>query len=173
MRQGQGRFPPAIRRIGSGIAFVLFVPVLLIAGLLTLVFVLPALWVRGLWLRFRWQRTYGRHGKRILVVYSESPIWHDYIHENWFPLLKDVAVILDWSERSKWRQPAPLEIKIFRHWGGQREFNPLAVLIPVRGKVRTIRFWQAFKDFKHGNSQALHEAETEMFEFAKIARDAV
>ncbi len=165
-------FRSVIGKIGRGIAFVLFGSVLVIAVPILLIVVLPALWIRGLWLRLSWQRTYGRQGRRILLVYSESPNWHDYVVQNWLPLMNDVAVTLNWSERSKWRYPTPLEVKVFKHWGGEREFNPLAVLFPVRGKVRTIRFFQPFKDFKHGNPKALREAETEMFEFAEMARNA-
>ncbi len=47
-------------------------------------------------------------------------------------------------------------------WGGDREFNPLAIVIPERGPVQVIRFWQAFRDHKHGRDRALRVAEAEL-----------
>src|SRR5439155_18714445 len=43
-------------------------------------------------------------GKDILLVYSDSPIWHDYMETQVLPLVKERAVILNWSERNKWSQ---------------------------------------------------------------------
>lgn len=123
-------------------------------------------YLRGVLLRLRWKREYGRSGKHILLVYSQSPNWQEYIESNWLPRLREHAVIVDWSLRPSWRRPFPLEIKAFRHWGGgETEFNPMAIIFPSRGKVRTIRFWQPFRDFKHGKTVTLEEAEKDLFEF--------
>jgi len=46
----------------------------------------------------------------------------------------------------------------------------LALLFPRRGRVRTLRFWQAFRDLKHGNELALRTAEVELFEFIQSIR---
>lgn len=51
--------------------------------------------------------------------------------------------MLNWSERAEWPEHHPLEGRIFRMWAGDREFNPVAIVIPKRGPVRVIRFWQA------------------------------
>lgn len=38
------------------------------------------------------------NGEDTLLVYSDSPIWHDYMTEHVLPLVKDRAIILNWSE---------------------------------------------------------------------------
>jgi len=37
-------------------------------------------------------------GKDILFVYSDSPIWHEYMATQILPLVQDRAVVLNWSE---------------------------------------------------------------------------
>jgi hypothetical protein len=144
--------------------------VVLLAVLLpVLVLAVPFL-AAGAWLdgrkRRRLQREFharwGRSGKRLLLVYSNSPHWQAYIEEHWLPQLREVAVVLNWSDRTRWREQHPLEAEIFRMWGGDREFNPLAIVIPERGPVQVIRFWQAFRDHKHGRDRALRVAEAEL-----------
>jgi hypothetical protein len=88
-------------------------------------------------------------GKDILFVYSDSPIWREYMETQVLPLVQERAVVLNWSERKKWLTWS-LGVAVFRHFGGQREFNPLVVLFrPVRS-ARVFRFWSAFKDLKRG-----------------------
>ena len=66
----------------------------------------------------------------------------------------------------------PLEAKVFKQWAGEREFNPLAIIFSRSGKVKVIRFWQAFRDYKHGNEKLLKEAEASLFEEMKRSRAA-
>jgi hypothetical protein len=140
---------------------VVVLPILLLA--------LPFLAV-GAWLdgrkRHRLQRGFhdrwGGQGKRLLLVYSNSPTWQAYVEGNWLPQLESIAVVLNWSERGTWAERHPFEADIFRTWAGDREFNPLAIIIPADGPVRVIRFWQAFRDYKHGKDRALRAAETEL-----------
>lgn len=72
-------------------------------------------------------------------------------------------MVLDWSERSspEW-QRRPLEVRIFEFWGGAREFNPMAILFPPHGPVETIRFWDAYRRFKHGDPRLLEATEAEL-----------
>jgi hypothetical protein len=49
-----------------------------------------------------------------------------------------------------------------RMWAGDREFNPLVIVIPERGPVQVIRCWQAFRDYRHGRNRALRAAESEL-----------
>jgi hypothetical protein len=146
------------------------VAVVLLAALLpVLVLALPFLAI-GAWLdgrkRRRLQREFharwGTSGKCLLLVYSNSPHWQAYIEEHWLSQIGRVAVVLNWSERARWPEQHPLEAEIFRMWGGDREFNPLAIVIPERGPVQVIRFWQAFRDYKHGKDRALRAAESEL-----------
>ena len=43
-------------------------------------------------------------GKDTLLVYSDSPIWRDYMTQQVLPLVQERAIVLNWSERSKWRR---------------------------------------------------------------------
>jgi len=120
----------------------------------------------GWWLRWRWERSWARERKRILLVYSRSPNWQSYIEQNWLPRIGDSAVLLNWSERASWSRAMGLEVRSFRYWAGSREFNPIAILFPAHGKVHAIRFWRAFRNFKHGKDAELRKAEEELFAFA-------
>src|SRR4051794_36632861 len=59
-------------------------------------------------------------GRDVLFVYSDSPIWHDYVEDRILSELEDRAVVLNWSERKRWR--TSLATLAFRHFGGSREF---------------------------------------------------
>jgi hypothetical protein len=100
-------------------------------------------------------------GRDILFVYSDSPIWHDYIEQQILPLLSQRAIVLNWSQRKRWR--FSLAKMAFRHFGNYREFNPLAVVFRPFRRRRIFRFWQPFRDFKHGNPETLLKMESEFF----------
>ncbi len=107
-------------------------------------------------------------GRDVLFVYSDSPIWRGYIDERILPLLGERAVVLNWSQR---RQSRPSLARLaFRHFGGSRQFNPLAVVFRPFRRSRTFRFWQPFRDFKHGSPSALHAMEREFFGAVGIHR---
>jgi hypothetical protein len=61
-------------------------------------------------------------GKDIIVVYSDSSIWHEYMTNEVLPLLQERAIVLNWSERNRWpRLPlrvhtASLEVASLTHW---------------------------------------------------------
>jgi hypothetical protein len=134
-----------------------------------LILALPVM-AGGAWLNRRKRRRlqrgfhdrWGAHGKRLLLVYSNSPNWQAYVEKNWLPRLESIAVVLNWSERSTWGERHPFEAEIFRMWAGDQEFKPLAIIIPADGSVRVIRFWQGFRDYKHGRDRTLRAAEAEL-----------
>lgn len=132
------------------------------------------------WTGRRWP---GRHG---LLVYSNSPHWQTYIETQWLPRLGDRVVVLNWSERTAWNARHPFEAQVFRRFGGNnplavifvkpppgatfhawllgiRRLDPVHILAPYVSDVKVIRFWQAFRDFKHGKDRALRAAEHELF----------
>lgn len=127
---------------------------------------------RHRWLAARARRaflaTWAPVGKRILLVYSNSPHWQNYIEDRWLPRLRDRVVILNWSERRQWATHQPVEAAIFRGYAGLREFNPLAIVFPQGGETQVIRFWRAFRDFKHGKADALSAAERALFAAAGV-----
>jgi hypothetical protein len=50
-------------------------------------------------------------------------------------------------------------------FGGTREFNPMVVAFRPFRRARTFRFWQAFRDYKHGNKRTLDSVERDMFAY--------
>ena len=100
-------------------------------------------------------------GIDVLFVYSNSPVWQSHIESEVLPLIRTRAVVLNWSERRNWHPG--LASAAFRFFGGRRDFNPLAVVFrPVR-PARVFRFWQPFRDWKHGNVEALQAMEADFF----------
>lgn len=145
------------------------VVMLLLIALLCIVFFpfILAYVVREIYLRFQFHRVYISQGKFVLFVYSDSPNWKSYIESKVLPPIKDYAIVLNWSERSKWKGKKSWPVQAFRHWGGSKEFNPLAIVFCGLTRVRTIRFYQAFRDFKHGKEAPLREAESQLSELVK------
>jgi hypothetical protein len=107
-------------------------------------------------------------GRSILFVYSDSPIWHDYITYKILPYIERQSVILNWSQRKHWR--LSLKKIAFYHFGTYRKFNPLAVVFRPFRRTRIFRFWQPFRDFKHGHPDALQKMEREFFELISVQR---
>lgn len=143
---------------------VLLVPLLLVVA----VFALPYFVIRSVGLHVAIWYWWCRRRRDILLVYSDSPIWHDYIEQQLLPYLGDRAVVLNWSRRKDWR--FSLARAVFRHFGGSREFNPMAVVFRPFRRTRTFRFWQPFRDFKHGDPEALHRMESEFFGMIGVQR---
>ena len=106
----------------------------------------------------RFRAVWGTQGKDLLLVYSNSPHWQSYIETHWLPRWGERAVVLNWSERARWPADSPA-VRLFRIVGGAREFNPLAVVVPLAGRITVVRFWRAFRDYKHGKDAALRAAE--------------
>jgi hypothetical protein len=100
-------------------------------------------------------------GKDVLLVYSDSPIWHEYMTTQILPLLRERAVVLNWSERRKW-QWWSLAAAAFHHFGGGRDFNPLVVLFRPFHLARVFRFWSPFKDWKSGHTEPLESLRKEL-----------
>jgi hypothetical protein len=151
------------RRVGALLA--LWLVVLVSSPLLLLVFllVLLAYGTSVLLLHMALWLVWGPLGRRVLFVYSNSPVWQDYIEQNMLPRLPETAVVLNWSERRKWNRWT-LGYLAFCFFGGGREFNPLAIVVQPLRRAKCFRFWKAFRDFKHGNLQALAKVEGEFFE---------
>src|SRR5687768_9156538 len=65
-------------------------------------------------------RAFGTLGKDLLLVTSDSPHWKDYIERHWLPRWGSRAVVINWSERSRWEETRP-EIALFRRFKGGLE----------------------------------------------------
>jgi hypothetical protein len=118
----------------------IFSPILLGAILFYLLW--GAILYIALWIT--WKRQF------VVFVYSDSPIWKDYIEREILPYLQDRTVILNWSERRNWKNS--LAVLAFRYFGGHRNFNPMGMVFPPFRFVKTYRFYEAFKEYKHGHS---------------------
>jgi hypothetical protein len=103
-------------------------------------------------------------GRFVLFVHSDSPVWASYLATQLFPRIQDHCVFLNWSQRKQWETNKPLEARMLEHFGGEIEFNPMAIIVPPRGRVREVRFYLAFHDFKHGKEAKLRECEAALIE---------
>ena len=161
--QTRGKKPGRIRKI---LFIALLVPLLLYVLLVVVVFV-PFYLTYRLILRFVVELRWAVRGRRILLVYSRSPVWQAYIETNWLPLLRDHAMVLNWSDRAAWRHTQPFAARVFRHWAPDVNFNPMAILLGRFPRTRHIGFYYAFRDWKHGNEGALRAAESQLFGFVE------
>lgn len=156
--------------IGRALRFVLLVvlaplwiPLLLVVFLLVLPGICCHHVLKGYWLRYRFRSLLVPQGKRVVLQYSNSPIWQSYVEENWLPRLEKRAVVVNWSDRAMWKRRPPLAAQIAKYWGGDSEYNPLAVVFTGRGKPEIIRFYRALLALKHGKPAELLEAESRLF----------
>ena len=101
-------------------------------------------------------------GKDILVVYSDSSIWREYMATEVLPLVQECAIVLNWSERNRWPRLS-LRVHVFHSFGGSREFNPLVVLFRPFRHARVFRFWLPFKDWKRGSREPVERLRQELF----------
>ncbi len=106
--------------------------------------------------------------KRLLFVYSDSPVWQAHIEERILPRIRGQAIVLNWSQRKQWSMRQALAVAIFRHFGGRDNFNPMAVVFHPFCIRRTFRFFQPFRDFKRGKPAALSQIESEFFQYLNI-----
>lgn len=102
-------------------------------------------------------------GVNVLLVYSDSPNWHEYIETNIIPRLPSSSVAINWSNRRKWKRFS-LPVMAARFFGGSREFNPMIVVFQPFHWANTYRFWQPFIDYKHGKMEPLQALETKLFD---------
>ncbi len=100
-------------------------------------------------------------GKDVLLVYSDSPIWHDYMVTEVLPLVQERAMVLNWSQRSGWRHWS-LSVRAFRFFGGDYAFNPMVVLFRPLCRAKTFRFWPAFLEWKHGDREPVEKLRSEL-----------
>jgi hypothetical protein len=93
-------------------------------------------------------------GKDVLVVLSESPIWHEYMLAEILPPVQHRAVVLNWSERKRWPRWS-FARHVFRTFKGERNFNPLVLVFRRFRRAKVFRFWQPFQEWKHGHKESV------------------
>ena len=102
-----------MRRVSEAVFIILLIPLLLplMALAVTLWFLHRMTLYLLVWLLWL------PKGKDILFVYSDSPIWKEYMTQQLLPLVEQRAVVLNWSERSKWPKWS-LAARVMRYIGG-------------------------------------------------------
>lgn len=140
--------------LGGLLLFIIFLPLIIVA----LTFHLLA----GLFLHVTIWCCWCSRGRDVLFVYSDSPIWHDYVEEHILPRLGERAVVLNWSHRGRWRRT--LSVLAFRCFGGYRSFNPMAIVFRPFRLARKFRFYEPFREFKHGKTEAVAKMERDLYD---------
>jgi len=97
-----------------------------------------------------------------------SPNWQEHIEKEILPNLPERKVVLNWSERSQWKNLSLAKIVFYHFGGGYREYNPMAVIFRPFRRAKVFRFYEPLKDFKHGKPEALLKIETEFFRTLKM-----
>ncbi|HSG32385.1 MAG TPA: hypothetical protein VLB82_12675 [Thermodesulfobacteriota bacterium] len=92
-----------------------------------------------------------------MFIYSDSPHWKDYIEENILPKLGSRCVTFKWSKRKWINIGDKLDNAIFYNWGGYTDFNPIAIIYIGFFNIKTVRFYKAFRDSKHGKDKLLKD----------------
>lgn len=146
-----------LRQVAAGFLLILLSPILvvLVAVYLGLSFAFGLALHIAIWI---WWCT---RDKYALIVYSNSPVWQDYFENQVLPALENRAVVLNWSERATWHTWS-LAVLVFRYFGGNKDFNPMAIVFRPGRFRRVFRFWAPFRDFKHGKPQQVERMKEEL-----------
>jgi hypothetical protein len=105
-------------------------------------------------------------GKYILFVWSDSPIWKDYIVREFLPKIEHRTVMLNWSQRNQWNRWA-LSVNILGFFGGNRQFNPMAIVFRPFRRTQVFRFWKPFKDYQRGDKAPLEDISKDFLEYVE------
>lgn len=151
-----------IGEIPQALLFLLICPLLLFSLPVIILFV-ACYFIYGLLLQIAIWTTWCGFGRRVIFVYSNSPIWQDYVEQNILPRLPERSIILNWSERKKWSR-WKLATQAFFFFGGSTEFNPVGMVFRPFCWMKAFRFWKPFIEYKHGKSAALKKVEQDMFQ---------
>ena len=161
--------PPAValpRRFGT-IALAILVSPVLIATVIVALPAIAVLELRRLLRRSAVRRVFedkwGRHGMRVVLAYSDDTRWRHHIEHHWLPRIGRRTVVVDWTARQTFVPGASIEAQLFEHWAGARNFDPMAIVIPSSGRVRTLRFRDAFVAHFGGHEQRLAIEEARLF----------
>jgi hypothetical protein len=112
-----------------------------------------------------WLWWIGRARRRVIFVYSDSPNWKGHVEASILPKLPANTVVLNWSDRAQWPRFS-LPVLLFRCFAGAQAFNPTGLVFERFDVVDRYRFWQPFRDAKHGRRESLQRLETEFLRHA-------
>src|SRR5580765_2178967 len=126
---------PLLGRLGQVVLIVVLLPLILPLAIFA---VASHLLYRALLYLLVWALWLPK-GKDVLLVYSDSPIWHEYMTTQVLPLVQPRAFVLNWSERKRWPRLS-LPVSVFHSFGGGREFNPMVIVFRPFGRAKSFRF---------------------------------
>lgn len=106
-------------RLLAGLVLVILSPIWVPLAVLVLIlrFALGLLLYIAIWI------LWFPRGKDTLFVYSNSPIWENYMLEQVLPPVRERAIVINWSDRKRWKNWS-LAVRAFHYFGGRRAFNP-------------------------------------------------
>lgn len=111
----------------------------------------------------RFRRRYGSEGRDLLLVYSPESPWAPYVEGEWAQRWSARMVLLRWPQEAQEGGPAAA---LFRAISGSRPRTPVAVVVPVAGGIRVVRFWRVLRRRASGDgqdrAQALRDAEAQV-----------
>jgi hypothetical protein len=141
---------------------------MVVLSLPLLLLILPVLllcavfyWMYRITLYFLIWLSWLRNGKNVLFIYSDSPIWHEYMTTQILPLVENRAVVLNWSERKSWKKWS-LAVRVFHLFSSGNDFNPAVMLFRPFRSAESFQFFSAFKEWKHGNTKKVERQRSEL-----------
>ncbi len=143
-----------LTRILASLFFLLLTP-------FVLVFLISYL-LYGLALQLAIWLVWSLRGQSVLLVYSSSPNWEQYVQTQLVQKLGKKSVFLNWSERKTWKRLS-LAVLAFHYFGGDREFNPLAIVFRPLHWAKVFRFFKPFQDLKRGKTEPLERMQRDLF----------
>jgi hypothetical protein len=100
-------------------------------------------------------------GKFVLIAYTESELWAPYIENVLLPQIADHCVVVNRS-RENWKRQFRAERGALSFWGGWRSHTPIAVVLRPWGRIRVFRFYDSFKQMKHGQTTSLEAMSSDL-----------
>lgn len=102
----------------------------------------------------------------VIFVYSDSPIWKGYLERDILPLIRERAILLNWSEQRSWKSSLP--VLAFNYFAGARDFNPIGIVLRPFHFAKIYRFYKAFQEFKHGDARSVEAMKDQFFMMLSI-----
>jgi hypothetical protein len=124
-------FSNAVKHVLGFFLLLVFIPIVIPWAVLWLFY--------GLFLYIALWLTWCTRGHNVLLVYSNSPNWQEYVEQRILPRLPSSTLVLNWSDRKKWSQ-LWLSVRAFHYFCGDVECNPLAVVFTPSAGLRPFDF---------------------------------
>jgi len=145
------------RKFGKAALIIVLLPVIIPLATIGIAFFVANRLVLNVLVRFCWIL----NGKDILLVSSDSPIWHEYMTSQILPLVGQRAEVLNWSERKRWSKWS-LAVRVFHAYSGGKNFNPMVIMFRPLRPARFFRFHLAFQELKHGKQEPIEQMRADL-----------